>query len=251
MILNADQAMPDGGTVTISVRNVVIKDPDNLPLRSGAHILVSIKDSGIGMNADLKDKIFDPYFTTKQEGSGLGLTSCYSIIKKHEGHITVESAPGEGATFHIYLPASGNTGAAVETGPHEKTIRPGKGKILLMDDDAVVRNIARDIIEFLGYDAECVSDGKEAIDVYVRAKESGRPFDAIIMDLTVPGGMGGKDAVTQLLAIDPQVKAIVSSGYSMDPIMADYRAYGFCSVVAKPYKIEELSATLQQVIGGA
>ena len=248
LVINADQAMPDGGTVRVSARNVAVNSHSGLPIAPGDYVMISIIDRGIGIPREHLKKVFDPYFTTKQKGSGLGLATTYSIIKRHNGHIAVESTAGAGATFHLYLPATGQV--------HQKepspagAARSGSGRVLIMDDEDMVRDVAGKILTRLGYDVAFARDGAEAIELYSQARKAGRPFDAVIMDLTVPGGMGGRDAVKRLLEIDPAVKAIVSSGYSNDPIMAEYAEYGFCGVASKPYTIKKLSDILQQVIAG-
>ena len=192
--------------------------------------------------------IFDPYFTTKHKGSGLGLASAYAIIKKHHGHIAVESKPGVGTTFHIYLPA---VERQVTPQPEEdRNLLVGTGKILVMDDEEIVREVLGRLLPRLGYEAEFAGDGGEAIEMFVQAHGSGQAFAGVILDLTVPGAMGGKETMTKLLEIDPQVKAIVSSGYSDDPVMADFQKYGFSGVIAKPYRISELGKIFHDVIMG-
>ena len=247
LIINADQAMPDGGIIKISCENVFISKKDNLPLKEGKYVKITIKDQGIGIPKKYLSKIFDPFFTTKKKGSGLGLATAYSIIKKHEGHISVDSEVGKGTTFYIYLPASEKREKVIEKGI-EQGIK-GKGKVLLMDDEDMILEIVGEMLHFLGYEVEFAKDGNEAIKIYKEAKASGCPFNVVILDLTVPGGMGGKEAIKELKEIDPDVKAIVSSGYSTDPIMADFEKHGFCGVIAKPYKMEELSEILKKVIG--
>lgn len=253
LIINADQALPNGGTITIRAQNVTLDEGDVPPLKAGRYVKISIEDHGIGIPREHLSKIFDPYFTTKQKGSGLGLSIVYSIIKKHDGHITVRSEPGRGTTFTIYLPASGEapTRETPETARTEDALSSRGGRILVMDDEEIIRDVTRHILERLGYDVALARDGEEAIQMYRDAQRRGRPFDAVIMDLTVPGGMGGKEAIKRLRTIDPQVKAIVASGYSNDPIMANYRAYGFDGVVAKPYRIDELRRVLHRVLTAA
>jgi CheY-like chemotaxis protein len=193
-------------------------------------------------------KIFDPFFTTKQKGSGLGLASSYSIISNHGGNITVESIPGSGSTFTFYLPASEKK---IETNKSAaEIIHKGNGKILIMDDEELIRDVSRDILKSLGYETDLARDGAEALDLYRKAKDAGKPYAAVIMDLTIPGGMGGEEAVKKLHAIDPNAKAIVSSGYSTGPIMSDFKAYGFSGVITKPYRIADMGKTLQLVING-
>ncbi|MCS6858937.1 MAG: PAS domain S-box protein [Abditibacteriales bacterium] len=249
LVINAQQAMPQGGTVKVTAENVAIGACEGVPLKAGRYVKISIEDSGIGIPEEHLSKIFDPYFTTKQKGTGLGLASAYSIIKNHDGYITVESELGVGTTFHVYLPASPEK---VEPPKGEmtrlETSPTKKGRILVMDDEEVIRDITREVLTRMGYEAEFAREGMEAVEMYRQAQAKGQVFDAVIMDLTVPGGMGGKEATRQLLEIDPHAKVIVSSGYSNDPIMANYEAYGFCGVVAKPYKVKDLVATLQSVI---
>ncbi|MBU4445961.1 PAS domain S-box protein [bacterium] len=246
LVMNADQAMPEGGIINIKAENITITPENVLPLQNGKYLKFSFEDHGIGIPAHHLDKIFDPYFSTKTKGSGLGLAGAYSIIRNHNGLITVESELGVGTTFYIYLPASEKIVAEKES-ETGKTLF-GKGKILIMDDEDFVREVAGEMAESLGYSAEFAKDGAEAIELYEKALKSTEPFEAVIMDLTIPGGMGGKEAVRELLKIDPEVKAIVSSGYSNDPIMSDCKKYGFVGVVAKPYKISELGKTLKEII---
>jgi len=251
MIINAQQAMSEGGTIHVAAENVVssgITATQGLILNKGEYVRISITDHGAGIPADRLSKIFDPYFTTKEKGTGLGLATCHSIIKKHGGYITVESVVGQGTTFYIYLPASrrGETARRKES----QVPAPGKEKILVMDDEDMIRSIMSEMLDSLGYRAEFAKNGNEAIDLYRKAKESGKPFDAVILDLTIPGGMGGKETIKSLLGLDPGVKAIVSSGYSNDPIMAEFREYGFEGVITKPYKLTELGEILQSVLTG-
>jgi PAS domain S-box-containing protein len=246
LVINADHAMPEGGTITIRCENCVIGESTGLPLRPGDYVKVSVQDHGVGITKDHLPKIFDPYFTTKQKGSGLGLATSYSIIKKHGGHIVAESELGTGTTFTFYLPASRSGKIAKQAG--DTKLYTGTGKILLMDDEEDVRQTTGDVLKRLGYRVEFAEDGERAIDLYQQARTAGQPFDAVIMDLTVPGGMGGREALIKLFAIDPKVKAIVSSGYSNDPIMADYQKYGFRGVVTKPYRIKDLGETLHNVL---
>jgi CheY-like chemotaxis protein len=246
LIINADQAMPDGGNIEIRAKNVVIRPEDIIPLKKGKYIKVSIKDHGKGITKKNLAKIFDPYFTTKTGGSGLGLSVAYSIIKNHDGYITVKSRPGKGTTFYIYLPASQDK--IPEKRLLEENLYIGKGKVLVMDDEEIVRDTLDTMLKNLGCEVVCVKDGAEAIVMYQQSRETGKPFDVVIMDLTIPGGMGGKETIKKLRELDPEVKAIVSSGYYDDPIMSYYQAYGFSSVIAKPYRITELSQILRDVM---
>ena len=198
------------------------------------------------MPAKYLAKIFDPYFTTKHKGSGLGLATSYSIIKNHHGHIAAESKLGVGTTFNIYLPAADQK---IICQPEvERKLFSGKGKILVMDDEDLVREVVGKMIGYLGYEANLARDGEEAINIFTEAQKSGHPFDAVILDLTVPGGMGGKEAIAKLLKIDPQVKAIASSGYSDDPVMAEFHKYGFSAIIPKPYRVMEAGKVLHDII---
>ncbi len=246
LLINADQAMPEGGIIRIGAENIFVEEQSGLPLTSGDYVKITFTDKGVGISAQYLDKIFDPYFSTKQKGSGLGLATAYSIIKNHAGFIKVESQTGVGTTFTVYLPAL-EAGAV----PEEQEAEPtrGQGLILVMDDEEMIRVVLRGMLDHLGYEADFAADGTEAVEKFAQAKEAGRPFAAVILDLTIPGGMGGTETIGQLLKIDPQVKAIVSSGYSDDPIMADFQKYRFCDVIAKPYKIMELSKVLKRVVG--
>lgn len=248
IIKNAEQAMPGGGSIAIGAGNVYFGENDMPGLGEGKYVMLSISDSGSGVPDEHLSKVFDPFFTTKTNGSGLGLATAYSIIKKHGGHIVVESTPGEGSVFTVFLPAS------VEMPPKRKEGKRaaihGKGRILVMDDEEMVRTVMGRLLNQCGYDVEFAKDGTEAIDVYRKADESGKAFDVVIMDLVIQGGMGGEEAIRRLIEIDPGIKAIVSSGYSNDPIMANYKDHGFRGVLKKPFQSEELSRVLYQTISG-
>ncbi|WP_456430931.1 PAS domain-containing hybrid sensor histidine kinase/response regulator [Thermosulfuriphilus sp.] len=246
LLINADQAMPEGGVVRVKARNLVVEAADGLPLAPGKYVKISVKDQGVGIPKKYLDKIFDPFFTTKKKGSGLGLATAYSIVKKHQGHIAVKSRPGRGANFMVYLPAA--EAKKVSTDPEEAPLKRGQGRVLIMDDEDMVRDILKNMLRHLGYEVEETADGRQAVDSYRAAWISGHPHDVLIMDLTVPGGMGGREAVREILKINPQAKVIVSSGYSTDPVMANYDRYGFCGVIAKPYKIGELSQVLSRIL---
>jgi signal transduction histidine kinase/ActR/RegA family two-component response regulator len=247
LIINAAQAMPDGGVISVSAGNAAIGKEDNLPISNGRYVHILIKDQGAGIQEDILPKIFDPYFTTKKKGSGLGLASVYSIIMKHDGHITVASKPGEGATFHFYLPASENNCPAEAEQPEPTTPRRGKGRILVMDDERQVSQTAREILNHLGYSADICTDGAAALNLYREALASGTPYSVVFMDLTIPGGMGGKIAMVKLLEIDPGAKGVVMSGYSNDPILANFRDYGFRGVVVKPFTADEIMKTINSL----
>lgn len=246
LVINGSQAMPEGGTVEIKARNIEIGANDTPALPEGKYVKISVTDHGVGIPKEHIQKIFDPYFSTKQTGSGLGLATVYSIIRNHNGLITVESEIGVGTTFYIYLPVSEKTTPGRKEAK-EKTVM-GKGKILVMDDEELVQQVSGSILNHLGYETRFADDGLKAIDLYKKALEDGCPFDVVIMDLTIPGGMGGKETIKKLLEIDPAAKAIVSSGYANDPIMAEFSTYGFKAVIPKPYKIEALSEKLHHII---
>ncbi len=244
IILNADQAMPEGGTIRVACENTVVSPSDGISLRPGRYVKISIADRGVGIQREHIGKIFDPYFTTKQRGRGLGLAISYSIVKRHEGYIYVESEKGKGSVFHVYLPASDKRASYPETRPELKT---GRGRVLLMDDEETVRAVASAMLGSLGYEVEAATDGAEAIELFKKKAAEGKPFDLVILDLTVPGGMGGKETLQRLREMAPNIKAVVSSGYSNDPIMSDFEAYGFNGVIAKPYTMESLSQAIHSV----
>jgi two-component system, cell cycle sensor histidine kinase and response regulator CckA len=239
LVINAAQSMPNGGTVTIGAKNVCSAQGEKF-------VKISVTDTGTGIPESHLQRIFDPYFTTKQQGSGLGLATSHSIIAKHGGKLRATSTLGKGSVFSISLPASDHK---FSVGPDEcADVAHGSGRILVMDDEESIRDVARAMLEELGYTAESVVEGTEAVALYRQRLAEGSPFTAVIMDLTIPGGIGGKEAIHRLRAIDPEVKAIVSSGYSTDPVMANYREYGFSGVLIKPYRIEEISKILREVL---
>ncbi len=248
IILNASNAMPSGGIVEVSCENVSSANFKSIALPgSGNHVKVSIKDCGVGISANVLDKIFDPYFSTKQQGSGLGLAIAHSIISKHGGHISVQSAPGVGTTFTVFLPASAQSSATVDKA-EEADLRTKKSKILVMADEELVRKFLQSMLNQMGHEVLLVKDGMEAVQIYQEAIDNDTAIELIIMDLTIPGGMGGKEAVQKILAIDSEAKVIVSSGYSNDPVMAHFKDYGFCSAITKPYRISELTTVISQLI---
>ncbi len=245
LVINATQAMPNGGTIYITAENLYAGTHNILSLPKMNFIKITVRDKGHGIPKEHIQKIFDPYFTTKKKGSGLGLSSAYSIIKNHGGYIDVRSETGSGSVFDIYLPAA-RIKSTVKN--KEKQHLKGEGKVLLMDDDDTLRATISKTLNQLGYEVQLSSEGSEAIEIYEEALASDKPFDAVIMDLTISSGMGGKEAIAKLLKIDPKVKAIMSSGYSDDTIMANYKNYGFCGIITKPYEIEDLNELLSTVI---
>lgn len=246
LMINALEAMHGGGIITVRGEHVFLRDR-SLPLPPGDYVRISVQDRGMGVPKERWSSIFDPYFTTKQGGSGLGLATCYSIIRNHGGHITVDSEPGKGSNFQFYLPASSGQGTAKNLETTGGVIH-GQGKILVMDDEESVRNTAGEMLSFLGYEVFFAVDGAEAIDRYRKARDAGSPFDAVILDLTIRGGMGGEEAVQKIVQFDPRVKAIVSSGYSENPVMSDCSRYGFKGLICKPYSVQQMSHVLHKVL---
>jgi len=247
LIINAAQAMPEGGTITISVENVTVGDRAHIPLKKGKYVKLSVSDHGIGIKEEHLAKVFDPFFTTKQKGSGLGLTSAYSIVKNHDGFITVDSELHQGTTFSIYLPASSGRVIKKEKGGKRDHI-PRTGRILIIDDEEVVRDVAGRYVKHIGFQSDLADGGKRGIALYETALKKGCPYDAVLLDLTMPGGMGGKEVAKKIRALDRGTKIIASSGYSTDPIMSNFRKFGFNGALAKPYQISELSEVLERVI---
>jgi PAS domain S-box-containing protein len=249
IIINATQAMPGGGVLTVSARNEVLNDKNALSLPPGTYIRLTFIDQGCGISTDDLKKIFDPYFTTKSSGIGLGLSTVHSIIHRHGGHIQASSSIGTGTTFTILLPSIGKafTHFQEETSGQPAGEQAG-GSILVMDDDEMVIEIASSMLVHLGYNVTTCSDGKEAIERYKTSMDSDIPFMVAIMDLTIPGGMGGKQAAEHILSLFPNACLIVSSGYSSDPIMSNYREYGFSGAIAKPYNIQKFQEVLGNVL---
>ncbi|MBN2079023.1 MAG: response regulator [Spirochaetes bacterium] len=249
LIINAMQAMPDGGTLRIAAHNVSIDDLTHVPLQPGNYLQVSVRDEGPGIPEDIKQRVFDPFFTTKGGGSGLGLSSAYMIIKNHGGFIDVENAPGKGTIFTILIPATGTSADVMPVAAPAGAVIPGSGKILLMDDEEMILKAAGRLINKIGYLVDTALNGETAIALYRESMARSEPYDAVILDLTVPGGMGGLDVLKSLREIDAGVRAIVSSGYSNDPVMSDYKSYGFVDYVIKPYTVQTLSEILSRVTG--
>jgi PAS domain S-box-containing protein len=253
LIINAEQAMPQGGTITIQAENILVDDEvtcnteSRLPLERGRYVKISIHDEGEGIPKENMTRIFDPYFTTKPNASGLGLTTVYSIIQKHGGLITARSNLTKGATFIFYLPSSARPAEQTRTAGSNGSMT-GSGSVLVMDDEQVIRIIVEKMLKKFGYDVVCASNGSDAIEAYKNAFTKQRPFDVVIVDLTVPGGMGGCEAVRRLLEFDPAAQVVVASGYSNDPVMSDFRQYGFVDVIGKPFDIDEYLRVIQGII---
>jgi len=247
LAINAIQAMPEGGLLKVFAENLV-NNTDERGCFARRFLRIKIEDNGDGIEHDKISHIFEPYFTTKKDGSGLGLATSYSIIKNHGGWIKVESEIGIGTTFSLFLPVS--DADAIERTTSEGHDLRGEGRVLVMDDDETILEVIHGYLEFLGYDDVCVKNGDAAIDSYIRAMQNGRPFRAVIMDLTVPGGRGGKEILEELLKIDKDIKAIVSSGYSQDSVMSNFKHYGFKGVLLKPYTVENFAQILREVVNG-
>ena len=246
LVINAEQAMLEGGMIEVTVANDVVDSQSDLPLKPGNYVRVTVTDQGIGIPQDHLSKIFDPYFTTKQKGSGLGLASTYSIIKRHEGHISVSSALGQGTCFTLYLPASSTKEISQKDISNDLIF--GKGQILVMDDEEEIQEVLGKMLTHLGFEVDFASEGEKALADYTHAFQQGSPYVAAILDLTIPGGMGGKETLRQIKALHPEAVIIVSSGYSNDPVLARFQHFGFSGVIAKPYNLLDLSKVLSQVL---
>jgi CheY-like chemotaxis protein len=238
--------MPLGGQIEIKAENLTSMSSRSATLIPGRYVLVTIKDQGVGIPPEQMDKIFDPYFSTKQKGSGLGLTTAYSIVKHHGGYINCESKLGQGTTFCLYLPALEHSKRLER--PDGRKIFSGHGRILVLEDDDRVQTVMGRMLAKLGYECVFAHEGSEALDLFAQARNHRQPFDLVILDLTIPGGMGGLEALQGLLAQDDQTKAIVSSGYADDPVLAHYQDFGFRGVITKPFRLEELSEVLHKVM---
>ena len=247
LLINSQQAMPSGGDITVKAGNIELQNQEIGNLKSGKYVLITIKDTGLGIPEENIPNVFDPFFTTKQSGSGLGLSSAYRIIERHQGHIDIASILGEGTTVNIYLPALGKKGRASES-PEKLMDFIGKGRILFMDDQKYLRDSTTKILNKFGFEVVAVKSEAEAIREYGTAYNSNEPFVAIILDLTIPGGQGGLWTMQEILKIDPTAKAIVSSGYSNQPVMSDPQKFGFKGAVAKPFMLNELIEIIREVL---
>lgn len=246
IIMNARDAMPGGGTIEISAKNVDLKANEVPSCGPGEYIQISIGDHGPGIPESDIDRIFDPYFTTKKSGRGLGLAIVHSIMKQHDGAVRVRSVAGRGTTFTLLLPVPYD--CSEPAAESRKSSESGHGRVLWMDDEAMIREVGGELLEYLGYRADLARNGEEALEMYRSLMGSGEPIDVVILDLTIPGGMGGEETMRRLLELDSEVKAIVCSGYSNDPVMARYYDYGFKGVLSKPFNIEDLSAKLRDIM---
>ncbi|MHA1730641.1 MAG: ATP-binding protein [Promethearchaeota archaeon] len=249
LVLNATEAMPEGGTIRVSLENKRTGPGDVVAKPGEMYLEMTIEDDGVGIPPENLSKIFDPYFTTKEKGHGLGLAVCYNIVKKHGGDIRVESKVGRGTRVTVLIPAVEDESPGAEEINSEPMEGKG-GRILVMDDEEVIRRLLGHMLERLGYSVETAADGIEAIEKYRKAIEEGRKFDAAILDLTVPGGMGGVETMENLLKLDPAARGIVSSGYSDQPVVGNYAEHGFSAVLPKPYDIKELAEILGKLLQG-
>jgi CheY-like chemotaxis protein len=244
IVINAQQSMPGGGTIYVRAHNISLNEKDHLGLARGDYVRISIKDSGIGIPSAILPRIFEPFFTTKTKGHGLGLATCYSIVKRHGGAIDVDSQPGKGSTFFVYLPASaGSVSLPTEVmgEPHK-----GTGTILVMDDQAIIRETVTQMLRALGYSVVCKDNGRDAIDFFVSETNAHRKIAGMILDLTIPGGMGGEEAIIEIRKLDKDIPVIVSSGYSDDPVIASPTSYGFTTSIRKPFTQSELTEVLRK-----
>jgi len=248
LVLNAIQAMPAGGDILFQAQAIVVSHDATPPLTDGRYARVTITDCGVGIAPENLARIFDPYFSTKGAGRGLGLSMCHSIMAKQGGLITAASKPGEGAVFTLYFPMS--EGALdIPLTSDKPPLKAGGGRVLIMDDEALICAALKCVLKQAGYHAESVANGQEALDAYAQAMKAGMAYDVVIMDLTIAGGMGGKEAIVKLLALDPKAKAIVSSGYSDDPVVTEFRKHGFCGLLPKPYMDDAVCDAIHQAIG--
>jgi len=235
-----------GGTIEVRAQNTVLDEKKHLPQIQGKYVKISIKDYGIGIPRELLSRIFDPFFTTKAKGHGLGLSTCYSIINRHDGCIEVESEPGKGSTFHVYLPAS----IVSPLSSKEKSTAKysGSGTIVVMDDEEVIRDVLGYVLKSFGYTVVCTKNGREAIDFFTAEIKANRPVVGMIFDLTIAGGMGGKEAIKEIRALNLKIPVFVASGYAQDPVMAYPADYGFTASICKPFKMEQLIELLNKYI---
>lgn len=248
IILNAKQVMPEKGIITISAKNIHLQENEMESLRKGKYVKISIADTGPGIPANILPRIFDPFFTTKNQGNGLGLTICYSIINRHGGLMHVESEVGKGSIFHIFLPAYDKFFSSSKASDEKLKMKKhkGTGKILLMDDDPMIRKALGGMLARLGYAVVCTENGHETMQALYQAQEEGNSFIAIILDLTVPGSMGGKETVIEIRKLNKNIAIFASSGYAQDPVIANPKEYGFTASICKPFKTSELAEMLEQ-----
>lgn len=252
LVINSKEAMPEGGELLVTVENVSLRRGDDEGLETGEYVRLDFRDSGEGIDRRHIERIFEPFYSTRSNGSGLGLAVVHSIVTKHGGAASVTSEPGEGTTVSVWLPAAETSGVQREAGGCREAEGSCSGscRILLMDDEEYIRDVASSMLRALGHDPDTVEDGAEAVRTYRKAMESGRAYDLVILDLTVPGEMGGRDTARELLSLDPAAVLVVSSGYSTDPVMADHSRYGFSGVLAKPYTLAEMKSLVDSLVRG-
>jgi signal transduction histidine kinase/ActR/RegA family two-component response regulator len=243
ILINAREAMPGGGAIEVRAENVVVPNDAG---DAEPRVRISIHDNGPGISPEVLRRIFDPYFTTKSGGNGLGLATAYAIVVKHGGHISAESTPGAATAFTVDLPASLETPVSLTA--LNVPVQTGTERLLVMDDDEALRILFKAVLTQLGYDVQTAGDGAEAVALYETTKATGRAFDAVLLDLTVTGGMGGVEAAAKLKELDPSLKLIVSSGYSDAPVMSHFAEYGFDAVILKPWTVKEMSEVLRRVL---
>ena len=247
LIINGDQAMPNGGKIEVSCQNRIFTENDLPAIEPGNYITLTISDQGVGISPENLDKIFDPYFTTKEEGNGLGLAISHAIISKHQGQIMVKSELGVGTSFEIFLPAIDPTETAMVEAAVSQS-HSGSGRILVMDDEEMVCEATAELLDYIGYSVITAADGREAIRLYQEARNRQKPIDIVILDLTVPGGMGGEETMRELHRLDSGVTGIATSGYCNNPVMADYLDYGFKGVLPKPCKLEVMTQLIEELL---
>lgn len=246
IFINAAYASPVGGTITIKAENFTVDNKSSLPIDPGEYVKLSVTDQGSGISPEIISKIFDPYFTTKETGSGLGLATAHSIIKRHNGHIEVTSTPNKNTTFNLYLPATQEQ--CLDETDSMKSTDHGSLKILIMDDEQAFLDSTGEALVISGHDVAFAHDGDEALELYRSRMYSCNAFDVVIMDLTIPGGMGGTEAIRRLKAMDPDAKAIVSSGYSNDPVMSNFKDAGFSGILPKPFTLKQMLQEISKVL---
>jgi len=246
LLINADQAMPRGGTIQITAENIILGEDAQVPLKPGPYVKVAIGDQGVGIPPEYLGRVFDPFFTTKRRGNGLGLATVYAILKNHDGHITVASPPETGTTFTFYLPAI--IQPAKPKRASVPALRRGRGRVLLMDDEEMIREVSSAMLKRLGYEVWVSQDGAAALETYRQAIIEGNPFHAVILDLTVPGGLGAKETIGPLLQVNPRAKVIVSSGFADDPLLLDFQSFGFAGFLPKPYNLTQLSTVMHKIL---
>jgi PAS domain S-box-containing protein len=248
IVINAQQAMPAGGEITVTAANVLLDDRSASPLPGGKYVRVEFRDRGVGMPRDVLSRIFDPFYSTKPKGHGLGLATCYSIVTRHGGRMEAESEPGQGSTFRIFLPATEKLPEAGVVPEAPSRAGTSTGKILVMDDEELMRESLKDMLRLLGYEAVCVRSGAEAINAFRAEREGGRDLVAMIFDLTIPGGIGGVEAIQEVRRIDRTIPVIVASGYADDPVMSNPQAFGFSASLSKPFRKSDLGETLRRYV---